>query len=430
MERRAENRENREILAFLLLFLAAMNFGAKFFYFVLLALLTVLVRRGCLEFDGISVLHLLLCAWMGVYNIREGFLSVLRCFAPFCFYLVGLNLVSDPSSALPDFQKGNNAQRQGYGILAVISLGSFAHYVLNFLYNFGASMGRNTNDIWTGSRMAATGQNALTSLMLGLACAVIFLPTQKWHRWGGIASILLIVAYNMVLSCRTMLAMLAILLFLGMLYPRKDIKYGTQLLRCLVWVLILGGAAFALYQWNVGGIRDLIRSSTLFSRLGGSLNSLTDNDSRQYAKKMFLSQMGKYPFGGCHMRSMYNYAHDLLLDAYDEYGIVVFAMLTALLAVGLVQLYRLIRRTGYDEPFKLMALLISCGVLLEFMMEPILVGMPWLFSCYCLINGCIVGMNRTFFTYGMGAKERKDESITDQYGVRPGQYRNDRKVHS
>ena len=95
------------------------------------------------------------------------------------------------------------------------------------------------------------------------------------------------------------------------------------------------------------------------------------------------------------MRARYSFAHDLLLDAYDEYGVIVFLLLIVILIVGVAHLYRLLRRTGYGESIKLATLLISCAVLLEFTVEPILAGIPWLFSCYCLINGCVTGMNIT-----------------------------------
>lgn len=405
MTRRVKISLDEEWLVFALLFLAAMNFGAKFFYFVTLSFLIMFIKRGCMEFDSTSILYLVLSTLMGLYNLKEGWLSFLRCFAPFCFYMVGMNLISDVSTAIPDSQKVDNAQKKGYLILTVISLGAFVHYALNFLYNIGNSMGRNTNDIWTGSRMAATGQNALICLMLGLSCAILFLPPKKWHRWAGAACILLMLAYNMVLSCRTMLIMLGILLVIGMMYPRKNTPYSTQLLEYLTVSIIICGIAFLVYKLNIGDIQRIIRESALFSRFEGFFTSLIDNESRTHTKMLFLTQMGDYPFGGCHMRSMYAYAHDLLLDAYDEYGIFAFCMLCCVLITGMVQLISLLHRTSYTESFMLILLLIYCAILLEFTVEPILVGMPWLFSCYCLINGCVAGMNRAFWQYDQGNEQ-------------------------
>lgn len=386
----------KEALVLVLLFMASMNFDAKFFYFVFLSFLVVLVAQRCLAIDTVSIIYLLLCITMAIYNFGEGLLSMLRCFAPFCFYLVGINLVSDNPTAMSKMQKRNDPQKLGYSILEAISLGSFSHYFLNYVYNLGSSLGRNTNDIWTGQIMAATGQNALACLMLGLACAMLFLPPRKWHRWAALAIISLMLMYNLVLSCRTLLVILCILLMVGMVYPKQNTKYGMQLLKYITYFALLCGAVMVLYTLNIGGFRDYIQDSMLFSRFDGSITLLTDNESRANAKLSFISQMLKYPFGGCHMRKMYGYAHDLLLDAYDEYGVIVFLLMIVVLIISIVKLYVLLRRTDYSESFKLSLLLIYCAVLLEFTVEPILAGMPWLFSCYCLINGCTIGMNRAY----------------------------------
>ena len=34
-------------------------------------------------------------------------------------------------------------------------------------------------------------------------------------------------------------------------------------------------------------------------------------------------------------------------------------------------------------------------ILLEFCVEPIFADMPWLFVCFCLSNGALVGINQT-----------------------------------
>lgn len=396
MRIKIEVEKIKEMLVLVLLFMASMNFNAKFFYFVFLSFLVVLVTQRCMVIDTVSIIYLLLCITMAIYNFGEGLLSMLRCFAPLCFYLVGLNLVSDDLTAMPKIQKRNDPQKMGYSVLVTISLGSFSHYFLNYVYNLGFSLGRNTNDIWTGQIMAATGQNALACLMLGLACTMLFLPPRKWHRWAALAIISLMLMYNLVLSCRTLLVILCILLMVGMVYPKQNTKYGMQLLKYITYFALLCGAVMVLYTLNIGGFRDYIQDSMLFSRFDGSITLLTDNESRANAKLSFISQMLKYPFGGCHMRKMYGYAHDLLLDAYDEYGVIVFLLMIVVLIISIVKLYVLLRRTDYSESFKLSLLLIYCAVLLEFTVEPILAGMPWLFSCYCLINGCTIGMNRAY----------------------------------
>lgn len=211
-------------LTMALLFMAAMNLGGKFFYYVFLAFFLVFLSKRCLKVDKTTIVYLLLCALMAVGSYGSGLLAVIRRFAPFCFYLVGVNLIANDTDSAADAPRRDVIQRKAYRLLAVVSLGSFSHYLLNYLYNRGAAVGRNTNDIWSGQAMAATGQNALACLMLGLSCAMLFFPMKEWHRWPAAAGIAVMLLYNMTLACRTMLVMLGILLLLGMLYPRQDTR--------------------------------------------------------------------------------------------------------------------------------------------------------------------------------------------------------------
>lgn len=379
-------------LTMALLFMAAMNLGGKFFYYVFLAFFLVFLSKRCLKVDKTTIVYLLLCALMAVSSYGSGLLAVIRRFAPFCFYLVGVNLIANDTDSAADAPRRDVIQRKAYRLLAVVSLGSFSHYLLNYLYNRGAAVGRNTNDIWSGQAMAATGQNALACLMLGLSCAMLFFPMKEWHRWPAAAGIAVMLLYNMTLACRTMLVMLGILLLLGMLYPRQDTGYGTQLARNTIYTALLGGASAIVLALNPFGLRDRIWSSALVSRIVNPSSAMLGNETRAYAKLAFIRSMPQYPLGGFHMKKRYGYAHDLLLDAYDGYGIFVFLLMLAVLAAGIWQLYVLLRRTDYARPIKAAFLLVYCAILLEFAVEPIIEGMPWLFSCYCLINGCLAGM--------------------------------------
>lgn len=395
----------KDVLLYGLLFLAAMNFQAKFFYFVFISFFVILATQNRLRIDKTSLLYLCVCCIMSLYNHKEGILSMIRCFAPFCFYLVGLNLISDASLPGANHSVLDEVQKRGYVLLVAISLGSFAHYGLNYLLNLGASLGRNTNDIWTGQPMAATGQNALACLMMGFSVATLFLPRKKWHRIAASLTIVLMLVYNLVLASRTMIVILSILLLIGLFYPKKRAISAKQTIKAVSVLCLLGIAVAVIYLHNVGNIQGYVKHSLLFNRLGGSFDMLLDNGSRTSVKLKFLANMMQYPFGGLHMRAKYSYAHDLLLDAYDEYGVVVFLLLIAALILGCLQMYRLLRQSAYSDGLKLPLLLIYAAILLEFTVEPILAGMPWLFSCYCLINGCVTGMNRFYYRYGKRSRQ-------------------------
>ncbi len=416
-------------IALILIFLAAMNFQAKFFYFLFFSFFIVIVERKCV-IDAAAVITLILCMIMGFYNTSEGIMSVLRCLGPFCAYLIGLNLTSYNLPASLNAQE-SITQKRIFQILASIALGAFSHYLLNFFYNLGSSIGRNTNDIWTGVPMAATGQSALICIVMGLSCAMLFIPYRKWCRYAAIFNILMILIYNLVLSCRTPVVMLAILILLCFFYPRKRIKYGTQLLKYSKWIFAAAILAIAIYTLNVFGIRSFIQKSEFVMRFGGLVGFLTGGESRSITKSNYISQMINYPMGGCHIRARYGFAHDLLLDGYDEYGVLVFVLLIVILIIGIKQLYLLMRGTSCSESIKLAIFGVYVAILLEFYVEPILTGMPWLFSCFFLINGCIASMNRKHLqNCNEGALKQRNENFTNKHRVSQGQHRLNSKSNS
>ncbi len=398
MTLKIEIEKIRNLSVFCLLFFASMNFQAKFFYFVFGATAIMLIFRRFFVIDYSAFIYLALGVWMAIYNLDEGILSMIRCLAPACFYMAGMNMMLEDNRVFSINQDLDYFQKQGNTLLLAISLGSFAHYMMNYIYNFGQELGRNTNDIWTGVAMAATGQNALACLMLGFAVAVLFLPKKEWHRVLASLCILAILLYNFILAGRTVVIILICLFIGGFIYKKiNKIAFKT---RDFIYIGVLGLLVLVMFVFNIGGIRDFVFGSELFSRFNVSFSSLTDDEARVGRKLNFISDAFLYPFGGLHLREKYGFAHDLLLDGYDEYGVVALALMLLMIVMGLVNLYKNLRYTSYSHNFKLILLLINVSILLEFMVEPILEGMPWLFSCYALINGCIAGLNRSYFNKG------------------------------
>lgn len=387
-----------------LLFFAAINFYSKYFYFAFASLLFMFLLQKKIIIDLTSVIYILPCLLMAVYNRNEGVLSMLRCFAPVLLYWVGYNMTvvrSQEDGAAADFDPAE-AQKNSYLLLLVMSFGSFSHYILNYVINFGKQIGRNTNDIWTGSAMAATGQTALACLMLGLAVAMIILPPRRGFRAIGAVCIVGVLAYNLILACRTSIVILLIVFAVGFLYAMRVLedRGAKQRLRfCIIGSFLLLAVIFA---FDIGGIQKIVMNSSLFARFSALSKVTSSSFPRLRAKLAFLSAAYKYPFGGLNMRAMYGYAHDLLLDGYDEYGAAGFIMLAGIIVSGMRRLWIFLRRTDHAASLKLAFLCVYAAVLLEFCVEPILTGMAWLFPFYCLINGSLTGLNAAYF------KKQKD----------------------
>ncbi len=378
------NRNNaKTALLLALLFFASMNFGAKFFYFVFAALGVTALLQGKLVIHRRALPYLCLGLLMAAYNHREGILSMLRCLAYVAFYLVGFNMVAVRQGEAHE-EKG---EKVVFSVLAAISLGSFTHYLLNYLTNLSADMGRNTLDIWSGAVMAATGQAVLSCLMLGFSVALVFLPPKRPWRWLALGSIALILAYNFVLAGRTLPVMLGLVALAALVYtwktaapaPRRKILAGLAVAVLLAVVLP-----------RLGPVAQFLEGTNLFQRLEAGIGL---QSGRLDAKWQFLTQGWRYPLGGLHLRQQFGHAHDLLLDGYDEYGLGGLVLLTVILINGISALWTAIRREGGSRSIKLALLCLYLAVLLAFCAEPILAGMPWLFTCFSLVNGCMDGLH-------------------------------------
>lgn len=399
----------KNILTFGLLFLAAMNFQAGFFYIVIVLFIMLLIFQKKFLLQQYFLIYLVLAALMAVYNHSQGLFSMIQCMSFAALYLIGYNIVAvDISNNMHKFKTKNDfIQGKGYTIIVTICAGTFTHYILNFLFNYNQSIGRNTNDIWTGSVMSATVQASLACLMIGLSVSMIFAPMKKPHRYIGWVCLISIMVYDLILACRTMFIMLLILLFIGLLYMRKILDTSQKKIRFFTGLAAALLILSIIYFSDFAGIREAVINSNLFKRFD-FINGPGFVDDRSNNKIAFILNGYKHPFGGLYMRSKYGYAHDLLLDGYDEYGIFALIILICILILGISEFIKFIKRTPYKPEFKLAFLCVYSAILIEFCIEPILDGMSWLFAFYCLINGCIVGMNRSALTEGIGNEDIAD----------------------
>ena len=383
----------KRIGVYALLFLCSMNFEAKFHYFVYgLFILLIFLQRTYLYLNPKSFLYLALNVVMALYCVDEGILSVFRCLSSFMMYVVGLNLAMwNRRAACEENGVDHSSERFIYHVIVSICAGSFSHYLLNAVMNMDSMIGRNTIDIWSGEVMAATHQAGLACLILGLSVAGIFKPRRPYQKYLCILCIVAVLGYNFVLSGRAIIVILFVLFFVCALYVnkieaslRKKISFVLKTLSCL---FVIGAGFF----FDVFGIKTRLLQTNLFERFSNIL-IFWDNSARNEAKLQFIRQGWQYPFGGNHLLQQYGYAHDLLLDGYDEFGILGLILLVAILLTGIRSLYKLLRCSSYSHGLKIVFLGVYVSMLLVFCLEPILAGMVWLFVMFCFMNGIMDGM--------------------------------------
>lgn len=381
---------NRIVLV--LLFLTAMNFQAKFFYFIFATTLVAVFTYKNASADRMLFLYFILGAIMAVYNANNGILVMLRFMAYPAAYYIGISMSRKDGNC---GERTYNEHLQGRicNALFAISLGSFSHYILNYFTNFDNTLNRNTNDIWTSEMLSATGQSSLACLMIGFAVAMILTHRKARELVIGMIFIVGVLSYNLILSGRTIIVILLIVFAVGFLYMLKQTSNVSKKMKVIGGILLLVVVVSILWMGNVGGIKDHIERSNLYLRFLNKTGSELIESGRSERKISFLKEMINHPFGGLHMRNKYGYAHDLLLDGYDEYGLVLLLILLVLLISGIKQMVRFCKDKEINIYVKTRFLCVYAAILLVFCVEPIFAGMQWLFVCFCLINGMITGYN-------------------------------------
>lgn len=369
----------------LCLFLAALNFITRYYYFIFIAFgLFCLMHKGRIKIVTTACIPLIILAISWVVfapGLTASIFNFLKPFAYLICYIMGYNMMQI------DMQKQELNYKKFFLLLCVVAAGTLVHYLLNWTTNLNAFNSRNTIDIWTGAVMAATGQASLACLPLALSIAGIFSSNNRNIKVLSFGVLAVVVGYNLILSGRTLfilIAAVAVLAFLHRLVREQSGKMKTVFsLALIIAVVVLA------YHFNLFGIRTAVENSLFYDRFFGDRAIELDEDGRMDKKLYHLRHMLQYPFGGVNIREQIGYAHDIYLDTYDEAGIFALLSLLFYIAQAIGSLWKCVSNKCIPFAVRQTVLCLYVLVLIEFMVEPILQGMPWFFASFCFIDGCV-----------------------------------------
>lgn len=358
------------------------NVGNLYFYFLFGAsLLALLVNFRSLKVDWMVPILVLLSFLYIVFDpyAQAGMTAILKQFLfPMC-YVLGLNFIHKENN----FGEHEKTERQIKVAIIVCAFGAFVHYLLNMSINF-SSLSRNNVDYWTGNVLTATGQACLAILALGVLVAWLFDGGKK--KVYAIVGLCLILAYNMVLAGRTLILIAALVIGAAFWYSFQTIrskKRGKLLLCVCTAVLVL----LVAYAENWGGIRDFVLGSNFSARFETMDIS---KDTRLANKMTYVKHLLAYPLGGGQLRNVTGvYAHELYLDAYNDAGILAYLVVILFAGSSFYSAFKAVRRGIVSGDLKLLILCVYLAIFIEFLLEPIMRGMPWLFCVFCFYSGMI-----------------------------------------
>lgn len=372
-----------ELAIISLIFLFALNFKGKVNYlFVFTVTLTL--------------------AWMYRYNIKikfeKEFIVLSICFVFYFFiyssyFPVGLESISlflvGPSAAyFIGYHLISIYNKKNINLLLVMGWGLFIHGMLNMMKYFERGMkGRIVPDIWTGASISATLQGTFFTIICSLLFYNLFINKRRLYKYISIIAIIFCIYSTIQTASRTILIIIGIIFILNLiLYMYLNKNKIISVLKMILCTLLIGLAVFLSITYNVFGIVDIYEKSPLYERVNSKQQTELDEDPRLEMYQKVLNGMLEYPMGGDKIEGV-TYAHNLWLDVSKKVGIIPFSLLLLYTIMTLITIIKTIRCKLIIDSDKYIMFSIYMGLTLNFMVEPILEGVPYLFIIMCIING-------------------------------------------
>lgn len=364
-------------------FLAALDFKGRYYYCIFIAFGLLLMfpkQKIRLNWSSLFLLGLAMAIMICDPNSRQRITNLIRPFTFFLTYTMGMSLL----------KKDSSLERKETVVSKVILLlagGAFVHYLLNMLINLDAQ-DRNTLDFWTRSVMSATRQACLACMMVAVASATLYSDHKLRRKLLAGGVLLLVIGYNLILAGRTLLVLMVGTILLAFLHWSIVKKRMTW--RAVIAGVVVIASLLVLYRQDLFGVRTLVEQSNFFHRFNGDGFDQLLNSGRLERKRLYLDLLWDYPMGGSNILTLTGeYAHDLYLDTYDQAGVFSLIAIVAYILASLCRLWKIMKEPAVSFSMKQLLLCVYMLVNIQFWLEPILLGVPWLLASYCMMDGMV-----------------------------------------
>ncbi len=393
MGRDAQPAKLLEFLWLCVVFLFSMNFmGMRMLLLVglfFVGFLNILQRKTTLKSPiDLAFITLFSISYYVIFSLHTSFgfgFMILLAIGPMLCFAIGYFIVDSNKNFISK-------------TLIAIVLGTFAYGFLNMrnyfqIYGFSPQISgiRAVPDFWTGHPAAATLFSTDFTLIssLLLYSLIIF---QKFHdakiRFLGLViflSVLFTMFSSAIMGNRSIffIIMGSFCLSLLVYFNLTEVTL-KEYLRVGSILSILLSIIFYLYSKNWLGIQTFVLDSTVFARFQ-EVSIL--EDARVFRYQRAIGQIFEYPFGGF---IGHGYAHNLWLDVLQVAGYIPFFFLLLFTLKSLKNLGKFLKIKGVDSVFKIFVFSIYSGYFINFLVEPILEGRPFMFLTFCMFNGMVL----------------------------------------
>ncbi|MDM0948412.1 hypothetical protein QTI79_04170 [Clostridium perfringens] len=250
--------------------------------------------------------------------------------------------------------------------------------------------GRMVTDFWTKLPRTATLQGIFFSMMVSLFFYSIFIiksKKEKFLKFLLIGCIIFSIIATLNTATRTLIY-ISILVFIIniIIYFYLSKKNFKKIIKLIILLGIILNIIIIIYNTDTFGLKTAIENTQLYKR-EVLLQSSGYKDERFKSYTEILSGIYLYPMGGRKIDITLKYAHNLWLDTALVVGIIPFINLIIYTILTLFTIIYFLKNKYISEKNKYLITSVYSALIINFMVEPILEGIPHIFILSVIING-------------------------------------------
>lgn len=272
-------------------------------------------------------------------------------------------------------------------LIEIIAISSFLHGFLNIATTTTISAAsRYVHNVWTGGITTATLQG--TYFTCAIAVASLWTLGKSFLKKVFGCLILIATIWNSMMTASRTAVFMVFILFIASYflveYRRKEKKaFVGIVIRTIIGLAVVAFLIYVAYSSNSFGIQTRINSSYLGLRIASISKEMSVPRSELWS--LGISNILAHPFG--YDKDIY--AHNLWIDFGLNGGVAPFVLLVFFSIASFTTCGRLVKRGNISDTTKSMVILSNIAFNINFMVEPILDGVPFMFFMYCMICGAV-----------------------------------------
>ena len=295
-----------------------------------------------------------------------------------------------------------------YSFMIIIISGFFLHSLLNLgSYLRASGMDFNVNyrwasEFWRGGEEISVILNSLYSAPMAFLCTgILITKNEKWKKIVALMCLGVIVFSMMLYQNRTTILVIAIIIVVAVILSwRKGVRLSTVML-----IVGLSISLIAVWVFNFFGVRSFVEGTTIYYRL----SSTADADRFQIWWSFIKGNPILTPFGGRKIALYMDkpYVHNMWLDTWWRVGLIPFLCLVYTTWDSYVVMREYTKQEQQKKNKVYVINWTLLGLLINFMVEPVLEANPFIFYIPLLIVGAARG--------GMQISGENSTTVSQEY---------------